>query len=139
MKRGLFYWAPAALWAAVVLAASSEPLAAEHTGQWLQDVVVFIAGRPLSPEAFAITHYVIRKLAHLTEYGIFGALMFRALRSDERGWSVRSAIGAVIAAALLAAVDEWHQTFVPGRTGAAGDVLIDICGATIAQLLRYSR
>ncbi|WP_114679231.1 VanZ family protein [Desulfofundulus thermocisternus] len=32
---------------------------------------------------------------------------------------------------LVAALDEWHQTFVPGRTGRAVDVLVDLAGYTV--------
>ena len=31
--------------------------------------------------------------------------------------------------AVLAALDEFHQLFVPGRDGKLSDVLIDTCGA----------
>ncbi len=33
-----------------------------------------------------------------------------------------------------AALDEWHQTFVPARGGRASDVLIDMAGASVALL-----
>ena len=35
----------------------------------------------------------------------------------------------VILCAVLAALDEFHQLFVPGRDGKLSDVLIDTCGA----------
>ena len=34
--------------------------------------------------------------------------------------------------ALLAGLDEYHQTMVPGRSGELRDVLVDLCGAGIA-------
>ena len=140
MNRLIFYYyAPAVIWAAVILAASSQSLSAEQTGHWIQEIVTRVTGSPLEPRTFEIVHFTIRKLGHLTEYGIFGALAYRAFRGDRRGWSLRWALTAILAAAMLASVDEWHQTFVPGRTGAVTDVLIDICGATASQLLaRYS-
>ena len=139
MKRILYDWFPAVLWAAVILTASSEALSAENTGAWLQEIARGLTGSTLSPPVFEMTHFVIRKLAHLTEYGIFGALVFRGARGGREGWAPRWAIGAVVAAAVLASVDEWHQTYVPGRTGAIADVFIDICGAAAAQLLARLR
>jgi VanZ family protein len=133
-RRILYYWAPAAVWAAVILAASSAQLSDANTGAWLETIVTAMTGSPLSPTAFAVWHLVIRKLGHLTEYAIFGALAWRAFRGERTGSSVAWALAAVATAAALAGIDEWHQTFVPGRTGAASDVLIDICGATLSQI-----
>ena len=123
------------LWAAVILSASSQMLSAEHTGHWIQEFFATVTGSPLAPATMAVVHFTIRKLGHLTEFGIFGALSFRAFRSERRGWSMRWAMAALAAALLIASIDEWHQTFVPGRTGAVTDVLIDVCGAAIAQFL----
>jgi VanZ family protein len=135
IKTILYYWAPAILWAAVILGASSQAFSAGHTGSWLQDVVTSIRGTPLDEETTEIVNLVIRKLSHLTEYGIFSLLAFRAVRRDRSGSSRRWAVIAIAMAATLAAIDEFHQAFVPERTGAVTDVLIDACGATIAQLL----
>ena len=38
---------------------------------------------------------------------------------------------------FFAAGDEFHQLFVPGRSGSAADVLIDMCGAFIGILLYH--
>lgn len=136
MKRLIFYYyAPALIWAAIILSASSPILSAEHTGHWIQALAAKVTGSPFSPDTFAIVHFAIRKLGHLTEYGIFGALAFRAFRGERRGWSIRWATAAITSAALLASIDEWHQTFVPGRTGAVTDVLIDVSAAALAQFL----
>lgn len=136
MKRLIFYYyAPAVIWAAIILSASSPTLSSEHTGHWIQDFVTKVTGSPLSPSTFAVVNFTIRKLGHLTEYGVFGALAFRAFRGERRGWSMRWAMAALASALLLASIDEWHQTFVPGRTGAITDVLLDISAAAIAQFL----
>jgi VanZ family protein len=36
---------------------------------------------------------------------------------------------------IVAASDEWHQTFIPGRTGRVQDVFLDMAGACTLQLL----
>lgn len=135
IKSILYYWAPALLWAAIILGASNQLFSADHTGGWLQEAFTSFRGMPLDEETTAVLNFVIRKLSHLTEYGIFSALAFRALRRDREGSSRRWAVIAIAMAAGLAAIDELHQAFVPGRTGVVTDVLIDACGATIAQLL----
>ncbi|MBV9128416.1 MAG: VanZ family protein, partial [Verrucomicrobia bacterium] len=55
--------------------------------------------------------------------------------ADSRGWRWWPALATLMAAGLCATIDEWHQTFVPSRTGSARDVAIDVAGATLALLL----
>ena len=40
--------------------------------------------------------------------------------------------------AVVASLDEWHQTFIPSRTGTIHDVILDTSAAIAAQLLVYS-
>lgn len=134
-KRILYYWGPAALWAAVIMSASSEPLAAAHTAGWLQEIVTALTGSPLGPDTLEVVHVLLRKAGHVTGYGIFGALAFRAFRGAESGWSGTWSLAAIVSAAVLAGIDEYHQTFVPGRTGLFSDVLVDLCGATLSQMI----
>ena len=135
MQKTLRYWLPAVLWACIILLASSDLFSAAHTGSWLELIVTAVLGHPLSPAGFERLHFLTRKTAHLTEYGILGALLFRALRADRGRWSWRWALGAIVLAACVASVDEWHQTFIPSRTGSPVDVMTDTIGAAAAQIL----
>ena len=135
MSKRVRYWLPAIVWAAVILTASSDLFSSTHTGSILEQIITAILGHPLPAHQFEMLHAAIRKAAHLTEYGILGALLFRALRAGRAGWSVRWASAAVLLAACLASVDEWHQTFIPSRTGSPVDVAIDTAGAVIAQAM----
>ncbi len=75
---------------------------------------------------------VLRKLAHVTEYLLLAALLMRALRRS----GVAIAVPVAIAAALVyAASDEWHQSFVPGRTATPRDVAIDGVGIALAAVI----
>jgi VanZ family protein len=129
------YWLPPLLWTCVILLASTDVLSAAHSGPWLQTIVTAILGHALPPQQFNVLHFAVRKGGHLTEYAILGALLFRALRADGQQWSMRWSAAAVAIAAAVASVDELHQTFVPSRTGAFFDVLLDTAGATLAQIL----
>lgn len=135
MRRELNYWLPPIAWAAVILIASTDLFSGSNTSGVLQRIALSIFGHRLAPETAETLNYFIRKTAHLTEYGILGALTFRALRGDRRSWSPRWAIGAIVFAAFIASIDEIHQTFVPSRTGTWHDVVLDAAGATIAQIL----
>ena len=134
-RAALRYWLPPLLWTCVILLASSEAFSAANSGPWLQTIVTAILGHALPAPQFDVLHFWLRKASHLTEYAILGALLFRALRADGQRWNVRWSAAAVTIAAAVASFDELHQTFVPSRTGAFSDVLLDTAGATLAQIL----
>jgi len=73
----------------------------------------------------------VRKIAHMTEYAILSVLWGIALDV----WAVgKKPWITIILCVAYAASDEYHQTFVPGRTGKFTDVLIDLCGIVIGYL-----
>ena len=101
-------WVPVALWAGLIFVLSSVPDLQTGLGAW---------------------DNLVRKLAHVAEYAVLGALLQRA---------VGSPIVAVALGSLYAASDELHQAFVPGRLGSPLDWLIDTVGvmAGVALLAR---
>jgi VanZ family protein len=50
-------------------------------------------------------------------------------------WTPRWAAIAILGTALVASLDEWHQSFIPSRTGRWQDVALDTCAGMGAQLL----
>jgi VanZ family protein len=81
----------------------------------------------------------IRKLAHWGEYFVLAVLLIRAQNGKSTGIiSKRRILIAVTFAALYAAIDEWHQSFVPSRDARARDVLIDAIGAACGASLFYA-
>jgi VanZ family protein len=103
-------WLPVVLWAAIIFAFSAVPSLSSGLGTW---------------------DFVLRKLAHLSEYAILGALLARALPR----------LAALWAGIAYAVTDELHQHFVPGRHAALLDVAIDATGvlAGILVLRRLAR
>lgn len=63
---------------------------------------------------------MIKKTAHFVAYAILAVLARRALPHP---------LMALVWAVLYAGLDEFHQTFIPGRFGSPNDVLIDSLGA----------
>lgn len=82
-----------------------------------------------------IAHIVIRKLAHMTEYGILCGLIINL--EYQLGYKIDlKQVGiAVVCSCIYAMTDEYHQTFVNERSGNIIDVLIDTCGAIIMGLI----
>jgi VanZ family protein len=102
-------WLPPLAWMVVIFAFSSQ-----HGGGHLPESEV-----------------LLRKLGHVTGYFVLTILLLRALHRAE----VAPAMPIAIAAALAYAVsDEWHQSFVPGRTATPVDVGIDAIGIGLAAL-----
>ncbi len=135
------YWLPVVLWAALIFSASSDAGSSSHTSRFLRPLLLWL--KPdLSGTALDGAVYVIRKAAHVTEYAVLAGLLWRALRSRQRGgalpWNWRlagQAFGLVVA---YAASDELHQLFVPTREGRIRDVLYDSAGAAAALFFLWT-
>ena len=85
-------------------------------------------------------HAVTRKIAHLTEYALLGLLAARAFRGSPReGLRARWFLAALALVVVYALVDEYHQSFVPSRTGSIYDSLIDMTGGLAALLIAWRR
>lgn len=75
----------------------------------------------------------LRKAAHVTVFAILTYLVVRALSPRP---SRASLLIAVVIALSYAVLDEWHQTWVLGRTGTLRDVGIDALGIFLAAAAR---
>lgn len=79
----------------------------------------------------------VRKLAHFSAFALLGFCGFLALSGIKR-FGLRYA-AALVMCICCAGLDEFHQTFVPGRAGMLSDVMIDsagiACGAFAALAL----
>lgn len=89
-----------------------------------------------SPETLLTIHGITRKLAHLTEYALLGILAARAFRGSSReGLRERWFLVSLVLVIVYALLDEYHQAFVPSRTGTIYDSLIDIAGGFAALVI----
>jgi len=104
-SRALTVWLPVFAWAAVIFAFSSIPSLSSGLGVW---------------------DTVLRKGAHVTEYAVLGALLYRALGREAP---------ALAAGIAYAAADELHQHFVRGRHASPVDVAIDAVGVALGMLV----
>jgi VanZ family protein len=80
------------------------------------------------PVAVPIRHF--DKLLHLGAFGILGGLLARGLlQAGQRAWL--ALLAAVLIASLYGALDEFHQSFVPGRDADPWDWGADTAGALL--------
>jgi VanZ family protein len=122
----------------LIFAGSSDALSAEHTSRFLEPFLRWL-DPSISASTIATIHLGLRKLGHLTEYAVLSLFLWRALRASLVG--KRDAVIAASClgmAAVFAASDEFHQSFVPTRTASPRDVLIDCVGAAIAIVICWS-
>ena len=134
----LKYWLPALVWMCVIYGASGDQASNVHSSRLIGPVVRWLFPH-LSEPAVEQVVFIVRKLAHVTEYAILAILLWRAIRrpfrDDARPWRWSDAAWAISLAALYAGSDEIHQMFVPNRQGRLHDVLIDTTGAALGLLL----
>lgn len=140
------------LWMSLIFFYSSRPadVSARDSGRigiWLGST--FVPGFQEWPqekqEDFAEkVDHPVRKTAHATEYAILGILAAGVCMQSARGSSsrmqgvkeekaekhlVRELLLPWVIASAYAATDEFHQLFVPGRSGQISDVMLDSAGA----------
>ncbi|MCU0230140.1 MAG: VanZ family protein [Acidobacteria bacterium] len=72
------------------------------------------------------------KLVHALVFGLLATLWFWARRTAVGPG--RAALEAVLISVFWGALDEFHQSFVPGRTADGFDLLADTAGAALAAL-----
>lgn len=119
-------------------------LASKPFEQALRPLEFIYWGRIISVETSGYFHFVeflIRKATHFFGYGFVGVIfygIFRHLRTR------LPELFAVITISIIASLDEYRQSHIPGRTGIPADVILDAAGAIFcislfATLLFVSR
>lgn len=118
MTAFLFLWAPVLLWSGAIY---------------------YVSGIPSLDSGWGLWDFILRKIAHMVEFGVLCGLLLRAI---SKTWPALTKRAVIIISASLAVLyamsDEFHQSFVPGRTMAGKDVLIDSVGIVV-MILFYRR
>ena len=112
----------------------------DNTSRLIYPLLHFLFG--MDHAHFQHWHFFIRKGGHVFGYGLLSILLFRAWREtlpsmEDLNWTLRWATIAVLGTAVVASLDEWHQSYLPSRTGTPWDVLLDTCAAITAQILLF--
>ncbi|MFM8178864.1 MAG: VanZ family protein [Candidatus Kapaibacterium sp.] len=74
------------------------------------------------------------KAYHFFAYMAYAATVHRAV-SAYALTPMRVALVVIGLSAAYAATDEWHQTWVPGRSSEVADWIADVCGATVTAVV----
>ena len=143
-------WWPALVWIGIICVESTDALSSNHTGDLLYKVVSRLFP-DINLHDVLILNMILRKTGHVMGYGILSLLLFRGWRrtlARARATFGRSTVGLVtlgrtamlawLGTAFVASMDEWHQSFIPSRTGTWHDVLLDSSAGLVFLLIAYA-
>lgn len=141
----VWVWLPAAIAVAMIAGESTDTMSASHTSGWLRPWFEHVFGR-FSDVLWGLLHHYARKTGHFVGYGtvcltfVRGWLLTLGRRAGlkVRRWRLQGNGLGVASTAVVASLDEWHQTFVPSRTGTVHDVLLDTVGGIVACALVWT-
>ena len=133
-------WLPAFIWLGLIAFESTSLLSSDNTSRILYPILHFITG--VDAVRFEVWNYHIRKCGHVVGYFTLSLLLFGAWRATlplaaAPKWSIQWARVAFLMTALVACLDEWHQTYLSSRTGSFHDVVLDSSSAGMAQVLIF--
>lgn len=116
MQRKIIAWLYVVLWCGVIFFFSSIPdLKIKEIGFW---------------------DFVLRKIAHITEYAILSILLVNAFFVSTVNFKkFKMYFLSFILSMIYAISDELHQYFVPGRFFSITDIFIDSVGAIIGVIM----
>lgn len=112
MKGWLFRWSPAIIIMGIIFIASST------SGSSIPD--------------FGYINFLAMKGGHLLGYALLGAAFLHGLSSG-RSITRPKVVITVIVVILYAILDEWHQSFTPGRNPTSLDICIDTAGGFLGM------
>ncbi|UCC62920.1 MAG: VanZ family protein [Anaerolineae bacterium] len=114
----LYYWLPLVTWMGAIFWFSAQPQPLGYLASWLESLAGIVG--------------------HLVGYAGLVLFWWRALAAHSA--SARRMRGlAFLLTVLYAVSDEYHQSFVPGRTATLADLFIDAAGAVLGLWLVYRR
>jgi len=137
MKRRIKKWCLVVIWMTIIFIFSSQNSEESSKNNEFIVYLLNLLGIDIDSILNGNADFIIRKIAHFTEYFILYFLLFNALIEDM--YFTSSTIVAILITFLYAASDEFHQSFVPGRGPSFRDVFIDTFGGLFCMIIIYFR
>lgn len=134
LAAALLRYGPPLLWMGAVFFFSTDLFSTGETGRLLLPFLAWLFPWA-APETLDLLHGGLRKVGHLTEYGVLALLWYRARAYGTAAWAPGAARLALLLAVAYAVMDEAHQAFVASRSGSLVDVAIDAAGAAAGLLV----
>lgn len=140
--KKLILWGFVIIWMGSILAFSSQPadVSKKQSSYFVSIAQKFIVGfeRKFNIKLLDFSHLdtLVRKTAHIFNYCLLTILLIYAYLSIHLS-TKQSLLHSFQSSLLFSILDELYQTFVPGRSGMFGDILIDQIGTIIALFLVF--
>ena len=117
---------------------STELFGSNHTSHPLRWLWEAIFG-PVGDANWDVVHHLIRKSGHFFGYGALRRGVAARLVDDAAALPLppRTPFLRCWEPLWWPVCDEWHQSYLPNRTGSPWDVLLDCCGAIALLLAAY--
>jgi len=130
-------WWPAIVWIGLITLESTDSFSSEHTGSILYALLTRLFGN-IDFYKFLVFHHYMRKTGHVVGYGVLSLLLLRAWRATfDYTLLLRAALLSWLGTACVAALDEWHQSYIPSRTGTVWDVALDSVAGVVFLVAAY--
>jgi VanZ family protein len=132
-------WWPAFVWVLLITFESTDSFSSEQTGGMLYSLLSHFFGK-LDLYAFLMFHHYLRKTGHVVGYGMLGLLSLRGWRATlahESQKLGRIVLLSWLGTAFVASMDEWHQSYIPSRTGTWRDAVLDSVAGLVFLLVAY--
>jgi VanZ family protein len=97
------------------------------------EIILGMLNITVGQDTIKTLEYIVRKLAHATEYAILAIFMFNALYRNTKNLK-KVAIMSFLISAMYSLTDEGHQLFVSGRGASIKDCCIDSVGALLGVI-----
>jgi VanZ family protein len=120
-------WWPAFLWIGLISFESTGFFSSQNTGSMLYMLLTRLFGG-IDLRDFFVFHHYLRKTGHVVGYGVLSLFLLRGWRATfgrTRAFLSRTALLSWLGTAFVASMDEWHQTYIPLRTGTWRDAVLD--------------
>jgi VanZ family protein len=132
-------WWPAAVWICLIAFESTDFFSSEHTGGMLYGLLTRLFGQ-IDFYKFLVFHHYLRKTGHVVGYGMLSLLLLRGWRATFRyvpTLLLRASLLSWLGTAIVASLDEWHQSYIPSRTGTIWDVALDTVAGVAFLVVAY--
>jgi VanZ family protein len=132
-------WWPAIVWIGLIAFESTDFFSAEHTGSILFLISKRLFGN-INLYKFVVFHHYLRKTGHVVGYGMLSLLLLRGWRGtfgQAPALLLRAALLSWLGTVSVAALDEWHQSYIPSRTGTWRDVALDTVAGVAFLVIAY--
>ncbi len=137
MVKRIFLWIAVILTSIMIFSFSADNGAdSENISEKVTDKVIEFSENInnketiVTEETYLEIHKVVRKIGHIVEFALLGALTFLLAKSYNLSLKM-SVFISLTYCSLFAVSDELHQLFVDGRDGSILDVMIDFFGSVL--------